>query len=391
MKIVAFPYHDWRKGDVEGMRWRDAHILVCLERHPAVESILVIDRPVSLAERTLRRTSTRARGQLLESARFGRSVATLTQVASKTTVLDIRVTDILGPIRDRYRWWFHAFGEDQVLAATAWATSYVSPEQKVQAIAWTPTVEPAIARIEPNRFLFDSLDNWLLHPHLRRYADLVEPAYARILDRADSVFVSASRSKDVLRRWHGNIQVVANGVDPTDFARDFNRPADLPSAKIVGYAGSIGRRIDAELVTHVARSLPDVTFVFIGQTLDADVAKHLVSQRNVLYLGDRHYSKVPSYVRSFDIAWIPHSVGDGESGGDPIKMYEYWAAGRQVIATRIDGLDQWASQLHLVDSPGEAVSIIAAILGGTAPMRDVGVPASRTWDAITQRVVDELS
>ena len=79
-------------------------------------------------------------------------------------------------------------------------------------------------------------------------------------------------------------------------------------------------------------------------------------------------------------------MGEGETGGDPIKLYEYWAAGRQVISTRIDGIDQWAARLHLVDTAAEAVGAIQALLAGVGTT-DVSVPEDRTWQVIAERLL----
>jgi len=175
----------------------------------------------------------------------------------------------------------------------------------------------------------------------------------------------------------------------------------------VGYAGTLGPRLDEGFIVEVARRLRDVSFVFIGQDpsrrlVDAIAGRRvrfglnrrsgsLHTEPNVLMLGDRHYSRVPAYVQAFDIGWIPHAVGEGESGGDPIKMYEYWAAGREVIATPIDGLDRWPDRLHLVNDAAEAARTIDGLLNGSIAPKHATVPPDRTWKAIADRMIRELS
>lgn len=389
MKILAFPYHDWRKGEVEGMRWRDGHLLEVLGGHPDVTELLVVDRPVSLAERLVRQASPTVSGDRIAAQRAGRFGATLTRVADRTAVLDVTAPDLLAPMRRQYRWWFDVFGRREVVELVRWASdTLLGPHPG--AVAWMPTVAPPIEAVNPGRLVFDSLDNWLLHPQLRRYADAAEDGYARLLPRADAVLVSAPRSRDALRRWSNDIEIVPNGVSPYQFTGPIERPPDLPAAPVVGYAGSLGPRIDTELVAEVARRMPDVTFAFIGQALDRATARALRSSTNVLVLGDRHYSEVPAYVRSFDVAWIPHAIGAGESGGDPIKMYEYWAAGREVVTTPIDGLDRWQESLHFVRSPEDAVTAISGLLDGSVEPKRATVPTDRTWEAIADRILSHL-
>lgn len=389
MKILAFPYHDWRKGEVEGMRWRDGHLLEVLGAHPEVTELLVVDRPVSLVERLLRRTAPTVAGDRIAERRAGRFGATLTRVADRTAVLDMTAPDILAPIRRRYRWWFDVFARREVIELVRWGSDTLLGTRPA-AIAWMPTVAPPIEAVNPGRLVFDSLDNWLLHPQLRRYADAAEEGYARLLPRSDAVLVSAPRSRDALQRWSDDIEIVPNGVSPQQFTGPVQRPNDLPQTPIVGYAGSLGPRIDTELVVEVARKMPHVTFAFIGQALDRATVRTLQSSANVLVLGDRHYSEVPAYVRSFGVAWIPHTIGAGESGGDPIKMYEYWAAGREVVTTPIDGLDRWQESLHFVKTPRDAITTIAGLLEGTVQPKHATVPDDRTWEAIADRVLAHL-
>ena len=112
-------------------------------------------------------------------------------------------------------------------------------------------------------------------------------------------------------------------------------------------------------------------------------------QPNVHLLGDRPYDVLPAYVRSFDVAWIPHRVGAGETGGDPIKLYEYWAAGRQVISTRIDGSEAWTAQAHLVDDAAQAADAIRGVISGALPTLQTAIPAGRTWDEIAGTILGD--
>lgn len=390
MKILAFPYHDWRKGEVEGMRWRDGHLLEVIGAQPLVSELLVVDRPVSLAERLARpAASPTVTGETIAAHRVGRYRATLTRAADKTSVLDMTTPDLVMPLLRRYRWWFDVFERREVVELVRWASDTLLGPSPA-AVAWMPTVAPPIEAVNPRRLVFDSLDNWLLHPQLRRYAAAAMDGYARLLPRADAVLVSAPRSRDALRRWSDDIEIVPNGVSPHLFTGPIERPRDLPTEPIVGYAGSLGPRIDTELVVEVARRMPGVTFAFIGQALDRATARALQACANVLVLGDRHYSEVPAYVRSFDVAWIPHAIGAGESGGDPIKMYEYWAAGREVVTTAIDGLDRWQESLHFVGSPEDAVTAISGLLDGSVHPKRATVPEDRTWEAIADRILTRL-
>jgi glycosyltransferase involved in cell wall biosynthesis len=263
--------------------------------------------------------------------------------------------------------------------------------QRPAIFAWTPAVAPAVAALEPQAVLFDSLDNWLIHPRLRRQARLASEAYATLLPTATAVVASAPASRDVLVRYADRVSIIPNGVDPAAFGGLHDRPLDLPPSPVVGYAGVLSSRIDAGLIAAVAAALPDVAFAFVGPVFERAAIRSIQGLPNVHLLGNRHYSQIPAYLAHFDLAWIPHAVGPGETGGDPIKLYEYWAAGREVVSTPIDGLEAWGDQVHLVRNATEAAGTIAGLLAGSIELRAAPVPPERTWDAIARRMLDLLA
>ena len=88
----------------------------------------------------------------------------------------------------------------------------------------------------------------------------------------------------------------------------------------------------------------------------------------------------------FDEEDVAPDRGVGETGGDPIKLYEYWAAGKQVVSTRIDGMEAWSEVLMLVDESTEAVAAISGLLDGSISLPRPSVPAGRTWRRRSRRI-----
>jgi glycosyltransferase involved in cell wall biosynthesis len=390
VKIIGFPYHDWRKGQAESFRTRDGHLLEAFAEHPDVESVLVIDRPVSRAERLMTRRSAFVRGSTLAERTVDGRTARLTRVGPVTTVLDVADPGIITPLAFRRGWWFDVFDDPRTLAAIGWGIAE-SGSGGAGVIAWVPTVAGAVAAIHPRHFVFDSLDNWLTHPTLRRHATRAIRSYRQIGSIATTVFVPSEATKRQLDPFMPRIEVLPNGVDPRPFVGTHSRPPDLPPAPVVGYLGKLGIRLDGMLIRDVATRLPGVTFVFVGPILQEDSTRPFANLENVVLLGDRRYEDVPAYLAHFDVAWIPHRVGEGETGGDLIKKYEYWAAGRQVVSTSVGGIDAWAHQVHLATTADGAAALLSGILAGTIAPTATVVPTSRTWAAIADRIVQSLA
>lgn len=384
MRIVAYPFHDWNKGVREGFRTRDGHILQQLGHRSDVDPLIVINRPRPRIERWLRQDASAT--DPLATQDFAGARARIHQVGARTYAVDIDTSDVVGPVRGARDWWFDVFAREPVVSAIRWALAELNALGS-PALAWTPTVAPALLGTVPSRFVFDSLDNWLIHPVLRRSAPRARAAYAALLPAATTVFVAAPRSAEVLRQWRTDIRVLPNGVDSDVFRAPTSRPSDLPAGPVVGYAGKLAERIHTELVVEVANQMPQLQFVFVGPVLDRRAVRALRHQSNIHVLGDRHYRELPAYVQRFDVAWIPHRVGEGETGGDPIKLYEYWAARKPVVSTPIDGMQRWSASLSLVSDSIEACRAIRDMLADPVVPP---VPPDREWSGITEVLIEPL-
>lgn len=391
MKLVLFPFHDWRKTQAEGARTRDAHLIEAFLADPGVESVLIVDRPSTPLEAAIGRPRW-VRGEPVADIRVKSTRGVLTRIADHAIVLDIATRATFALAVRRRGWWFDAFARHDVLELIDWAVE-TTDSHGAGLIAWVPTVAPAITRLlgaSATGLVYDSLDNWLIHPVLRRHEKQAVAGYAEILPQADHVFASAPASQAILQRWARSATVLPNGVDPDRFAGTFDRPGDMPDqGLVVGYAGKLAERIDTDLIGECATLMPGATFVFIGPTLDRRVARTLKSWSNVRLLGDKPYLDLPAYLTHFDIAWIPHRVGDGETGGDPIKLYEYWAAGRPIISTGIDGVQTWRDRIRIIQDGAEVKRTIDSM--GSPPFQaDRAVPAERTWHSIAERLLAGL-
>ena len=138
------------------------------------------------------------------------------------------------------------------------------------------------------------------------------------------------------------MQFLSNGVD---FER-FRGNKDLPEIfkelqrPIVTYAGKMQELFDIELVRSIATSFQSCTFLFIGKIFNKNIKTELFSCKNVIFGGDINYELLPNYICNSDVCIIPYNINN-QHGGDPIKFYEYMAAGKPVVSTRIGEIDKY--------------------------------------------------
>lgn len=176
------------------------------------------------------------------------------------------------------------------------------------------------------------------------------PYYPTILERANLIFCSSRSIYDYFSTRHPHVHLVPNGVDFIHFSPPpKDRPSDLPLGKpIIGYSGAIAPWIDWELLKVAIQENPGFNFVFIGALFQLN--KFPLNYRNVFYLELKPYQELPAYLHHFDVGLIPFLQTEMTKGCNPIKLYEYYAAGIPVLGTPLPELLD-VPRINLESSP----------------------------------------
>jgi glycosyltransferase involved in cell wall biosynthesis len=164
---------------------------------------------------------------------------------------------------------------------------------------------------------------------------------------------------------------------------DPNSPAkhlDI-DAFTAGYTGHLYAGRGADLLMVLASRLPDITFLLIGgepnsvASIRAQVAEK--GLRNIVLTGFISNAELPLYQAACDVLLMPYQDRvAGSSGGDisrylsPMKVFEYLACGRPIIASSLpvfneilnsknaifvpfDDLDTWVKEIKILQNDPE--------------------------------------
>lgn len=171
----------------------------------------------------------------------------------------------------------------------------------------------------------------------------------QLAGKADIVLANSELFAQELRPWNANVHVINTGVNLELYDPGLPHPLpedlrDIPHP-IVGYVGAILKaRLDSDLMYEVARQMPDCQFVWVGPE-DEHFEKHaLHSLPNVHFLGHKQVPQLPAYIRHFDVCINPQVVNSITNGNYPLKIDEYLAMGRPVVATSTHTMRQVFSE-----------------------------------------------
>tara|TARA_Y100000310_G_C20699053_1_gene827983 strand:- start:4406 stop:5530 length:1125 start_codon:yes stop_codon:yes gene_type:complete len=161
------------------------------------------------------------------------------------------------------------------------------------------------------------------------------------------------RAKDILRIPEEKFLVYPNGYDPNLFKfsktkEELRKELNLPEGNIAMYTGHLYSWKGANVFAEAARSLPSVSFIFVGGTESKVMAfREKYNFPNVYFLGHKPFAHIPKYLKASDVLVLPNS---GKNFGrrtthslydtSPIKMFEYMASGVPIVASNLPSIKE---------------------------------------------------
>lgn len=157
---------------------------------------------------------------------------------------------------------------------------------------------------------------------------------------ADCIVASAQVLFDEVRAIHSNGHLIQNGVDFEHFQDELQKREQIDTMEnfkkqfshVIGYFGALAPWLWTELINDLIVKYPKVGFVIIGPDFDGG-STGLKRGPNVIYVGAVNHREIPSYARYFDFGIIPFRKGPIAKSTNPLKLFEYFAAGIPVIVT----------------------------------------------------------
>ncbi len=181
---------------------------------------------------------------------------------------------------------------------------------------------------------------------------------------------SESASKVVVAENGANIEIM-KPLDQKAARHMFGFPGD---AYIVGFVGHLHpwQGIDCliEACTGSFDKYPDLMLVIAGSGRDRCKYEALVRERGlrdakVIFMGGIPYEKVPYVIASFDVCVAPGCRDDmfNYAIRSPLKIYEYLACGKPVIAGYLDALKKYFHNYNigLLITPGDLNQLRSSI------------------------------
>ena len=280
-------------------------------------------------------------------------------------------------------------------AQRAWAHTlggFGRPGARRLALVQNFLARPSLGAFRPERVVYDMIDAPL---HFAPVPPRLVPQWERLLREADRVCVTSGPLVQLARSGGArNPRPIGNGVEVARFQAA--PPADfLPGeagAPVLGYVGSLHSWFDVPLVATLARSLPEARVVLVGPahpSTRGELERASESTPNLFWLGPKPYSEIPSIVRAFRVGLIPFRRTPLTEAVNPVKLYEYAAAGVPCVTTRFtDEVGAWGEAARVADSEEGFVAAVRSLASSPPdPAPLVAFARAHDWDEIAREFV----
>ena len=224
------------------------------------------------------------------------------------------------------------------------------------------TITGFVDMLSPKHLVFHLLDDNFAFPIIKSDRRVWEENKVfmdyMMLQSSLVLAVSPELVRKYSEMYNRKIYVLGNGVDVEHFNPD-RRLAVLPELEVVSepmlmFIGAVNSWIDIVLLNELAENRPYYKLVIIGpcyeNSIDLAVWNSLKEKSNVLWLGSKPFAELPRYIQNASVLLLPRTRDEHSLASDPLKLYEYLATGKPVVAVGIPAVQKFAGFVYSADS-----------------------------------------
>lgn len=253
--------------------------------------------------------------------------------------------------------------------------------------------------LNPIKYLYYTRDNLMTVPYWKKHGQFMEP---KLMAKADLVLGNSPLLIKNALKYNPNSFFIGQGCNLNDFSanKNFEKPEDLKPicGKIIGYTGLLSsRRLDINLIAHIAKSKPHWNIVLIGKEEDCFLKSELHELKNCIFLGNKSPDVLPSFISYFDVCINPQLVNELTLFNYPRKIDEYLAMGKPVVASYTPTMEYFSEQVLLANDSHQFTSMINTALYENNELlkkKRIDFAKTHSWEACIDKLwqaIDSLS
>lgn len=218
------------------------------------------------------------------------------------------------------------------------------------AITTLPIVADLIGTLQVDRWVYYCVDDFAAWPGLD--AEPLRRMERDLIARADRVIAVSASLRDRMSQLRGEeIPLLTHGVDlghwqSESAASDLLSGCDSPR---ILFWGLIDRRLDLALLQRLNEGLGQGSIILVGPEDNPDPT--LATLSHVNRLPAVSFNELPALAREADVLIMPYADLPVTRMMQPLKLLEYLASPKPVVARNLPAVEPWADCLDAVSDP----------------------------------------
>ena len=151
------------------------------------------------------------------------------------------------------------------------------------------------------------------------------------------------------------------------------------------------------MIRDIARAKSAWQFVLIGPVWEGALENRLIAElralKNISMPGHIPYEQLPTYLYEADALVIPYVLNDATRAVFPLKLFEYLATGKPVVASQLPSLRPYEGAVRLADSKDEWIAALEASLRDPHEMEDQRrrLAKRHTWEGRLRKMEKQIA
>jgi len=181
--------------------------------------------------------------------------------------------------------------------------------------------------------------------------------------KADIIFVTADGLFKEMKEINKDTFISSNGTDVALFSKASNNHMSVPEEMreiphpILGFTGAISDWVDLDLIKYTAEQLPKYSIVLIGPLWKRSFFSCLRRSRNIYHIDEVPQDVLPMFLAHFDVCLNPLRLNSLTETLNPLKVYDYLAAGKPIVSTNIPEVRKIEKYIYISRSYEQFVAL----------------------------------
>jgi hypothetical protein len=213
----------------------------------------------------------------------------------------------------------------------------------------------------------------------------------KLIEKASLVINSSETLWKEAKKHNENSILVRNGVDLANF-QDVRNLKKESSRKVIGYIGAVAYWMDFDLLKKLAETYPEYEIHIIGPLMEKNEVQSFRNIENVKFFGKVPYNELPAKLKEFDIGIVPFKINELTKAVDPVKVYEYMAAGKNIVSTNLPELYRLKDYIYIGENREQFIKFCKEAIENpkVSPEILMKIAMENTWEKRATQIENEI-